>query len=67
LLNLGKVRLGYAQVGNDAPLGVLKDTYDQNPSYSGTTMFSLPNAKNNETLKPEISKSIEAGLEMAFF
>ena len=66
-LNLGKVRLGYAQVGNDAPWGVLKDTYDQSPSYAGTSMFSLPNSKNNATLKPEISKSIEAGLEMAFF
>jgi TonB-linked SusC/RagA family outer membrane protein len=66
-LNLGKVRLGYAQVGNDAPWGVLIDTYDQFPAYTGTTMFSVPNSKNNETLKPEISKSIEAGLEMAFF
>jgi TonB-linked SusC/RagA family outer membrane protein len=65
-LNLGKVRLGYAQVGNDAPWGVLKDTYDQSPSYSGTSLFSLPNSKNNETLKPELSSSIEAGLDMAF-
>ncbi len=65
-MNLGKVRIGYAQVGNDAPWGVLKDTYTQNPSYGGTALFSLPNSKNNETLKPEISKSIEAGLEMAF-
>jgi TonB-linked SusC/RagA family outer membrane protein len=66
-MNLGKVRLGYAQVGNDAPWGVIKDTYDQSPSYSGTSLFSLPNSKNNATLKPELSKSIEAGLEMAFF
>jgi TonB-linked SusC/RagA family outer membrane protein len=65
-MNLGKVRVGYAQVGNDAPWGVLKDTYTQNPSYSGTALFSLPNSKNNDALKPEISKSIEAGLEMAF-
>jgi len=65
-MNLGKLRLGYAQVGNDAPWGVLKDTYTQNPSYSGTALFSLPNSKNNEALLPELSSSIEAGLEMAF-
>lgn len=65
-MNLGKVRLGYAKVGNDAPWGVLKDTYDQIPSYAGTSMFSLPISKNNEYLKPELSSSIEAGLEMAF-
>jgi len=65
-LNLGKVRLGYAQVGNDAPWGVLIDTYDKNTSFSGTSMYSLPNAKANNTLKPERSKGLEAGFEMAF-
>jgi TonB-linked SusC/RagA family outer membrane protein len=65
-MNLGKVRLGYAQVGNDAPWGVLKDTYAQNPSYNGTALFSIPNSKANDALKPERTKSIEAGLEMAF-
>jgi TonB-linked SusC/RagA family outer membrane protein len=66
-LNLGKVRLGYAQVGNSAPWGAIKDTYAQNTSFGGTALFSVPSTKNNVDLKPENTSSIEAGLEMKFF
>lgn len=66
-LQLGKLRLGYAEVGNDAPWGSTKDTYDNNGLFGGVAMYSLPNAKANELLKPERTKSIEAGLEMVFF
>ncbi len=65
-MQLGKFRLGYAEVGNDAPWGSIKDTYDQNPVWAGTALFSVPNTKNNATLKPERTKSIETGLEMYF-
>jgi TonB-linked SusC/RagA family outer membrane protein len=66
-LQLGKLRLGYAQVGNDAPWGSIKDTYTYNGTFSGTSLYSLPNNKNNDNLKPEISSALEAGLEMIFF
>jgi TonB-linked SusC/RagA family outer membrane protein len=66
-LQLGKLRLGWAQVGNDAPWGSIKDTYTYNGNFSGTSMFSLPSNKANDKLKPEISSSVEAGLEMTFF
>jgi TonB-linked SusC/RagA family outer membrane protein len=66
-LQLGKVRLGYAQVGNDAPWGSTKDTYDNNGLFGGVAMFSVPNNKANANLKPERTNSIEAGLEMVFF
>jgi len=65
-MQLGKLRLGYAEVGNDAPWGSIKDTYDQNPVWGGTALFSVPNTKNNASLKPERTKSIETGLEMYF-
>jgi outer membrane receptor protein involved in Fe transport len=65
-IQLGKLRLGYAQVGNDAPWGSLNDTYTFNGVFSGTSMYSLPNTKNNSELKPERTNSIEAGLEMTF-
>jgi len=65
-IQLGKLRLGYAQVGNDAPWGSIKDVYTQNTSFSGTALFSLPNTKNNSDLKPERTNSMEAGLEMQF-
>jgi TonB-linked SusC/RagA family outer membrane protein len=65
-LQLGKIRLGWASVGNSAPWGAIKDTYILNGIWSGTAMFSLPNNKNNEILEPERTNSIEAGLEMVF-
>jgi len=62
-LQLGKLRLGYAQVGNDAPWGSIKDTYAQNTTFGGTALFSLPSTKNNSYLKPEKTSSLEAGIE----
>ncbi len=66
-LSFGKVRLNYAEVGSDAPFASVKDTYTQFTSFSGNALFSLPSTKNNNELKPERSKSIEAGLAMTFF
>jgi len=66
-LDFGKVRLNYANVGNDAPFASIADVYDKPSAFGSTPLFSLPNAKNNEDLKPEISSTTEAGLEMVFF
>jgi hypothetical protein len=66
-LQLGKLRLGWAHVGNDAPWGRLMDTYDQGTTFAGTAIFSVPNSKNNSDLLPELTSSYEGGLEMAFF
>ncbi|MBN2174965.1 MAG: SusC/RagA family TonB-linked outer membrane protein [Bacteroidales bacterium] len=65
-LSFGKARVNYAQVGNDAPWGSILDTYDGNPVFGGTPLYSVPNTKNNPDLKPENTTSIEAGLEMYF-
>ena len=65
-MSLGKLRLNYAEVGNNAPFGSLFDVYDKPTPFGGTTLFSLPLRKNNPDLKPEQTKSKEAGLEMAF-
>ncbi|NOU47235.1 MAG: SusC/RagA family TonB-linked outer membrane protein [Bacteroidales bacterium] len=63
-LQSGKFYLGYAKVGNDAPWGSIKDTYSQNPTFAGTALYSLPNTKNNETLLPENTASLEGGIEL---
>ncbi|NOX84678.1 MAG: SusC/RagA family TonB-linked outer membrane protein [Chlorobi bacterium] len=63
-LQLGKIRLSYAQVGNDAPFASIYDTYTQFPSFGVTPLFSVPSTKNNFELKPEKTTSLEAGLEM---
>ncbi|MDG1871122.1 MAG: SusC/RagA family TonB-linked outer membrane protein [Flavobacterium sp.] len=65
-MNLGKVRLGYAEVGNDAPFAKTTD-YFSSPSPFGTPLYSVNSTKNNPALEPERTKSWEAGLEMQFF
>ena len=75
-LNYGKLRLNYAEVGGDAPLFTVNDYYvsDLDPnsgqevtSFNGNALFSVYGYKNNANLKPERTKSAEAGLEMSFF
>ncbi|WP_026897492.1 SusC/RagA family TonB-linked outer membrane protein [Daejeonella oryzae] len=65
-LSNGKVRLNYAEVGNDAPPQSLVDVYFKPSPFGSATLFSVPGIKNNPDLKPERTKSIEAGLEMSF-
>lgn len=66
-LQLGKLRLNYAEVGSDAPFASVLDVYTQVTPFSGNPMISVASTKNNAELKPERTKSIEAGLEMGFF
>jgi len=66
-ISSGKIRANYATVGNDAPWGSLKDVYDKPNPFGSGLLFSLPDTKNNSNLKPEMTKSREIGLEMAFF
>ena len=65
-LSNGKVRLNYAEVGSDAPVQSLIDVFDKPTSFGSVTLYSVPGTKNNPDLKPERSRSIEAGLEMSF-
>ena len=67
VVNYGKLRVNYAQVGADAPPLSLYDTYLINFPINGVHQTSVPNSKQNPELKPERTKSFEAGLEMAFF
>ena len=65
-VSFGKVRLNYAEVGNTAPPLSVSDVYDLNTPYNGSGSAALPLRKNNPDLKPERTKSLEAGLEMRF-
>jgi TonB-linked SusC/RagA family outer membrane protein len=64
-LSFGKLRLNYAEVGNSAPFDFLYDTYNVNIP-PGAPSTSVSNTKKNPNLKPETTKSFEAGLEMKF-
>ena len=66
-LSLGKLRLNYAEVGNDAPFASVLDTYVPIAPFAGNPMVTVSDTKNNPTLKPERTKSLEGGLEMNFF
>ncbi len=66
-LQLGKLRLNYAEVGNDAPWASILDTYNPIAPFNGTAMVTVGERKSNAELKPERTKSIEAGLEMSLF
>jgi len=66
-LDLGKLRLNYAEVGNDAPFASVLDTYVPGAPFSGNPLVSVASTKNNPDLKPERTKSIEAGVEMSMF
>lgn len=66
-LQLGKLRVNYAEVGNDAPARRVLDTYDAFAPFAGNSMASVNPRKNNTDLLPEKMKSIEAGLEMNMF
>ena len=71
-LSLGKFRLNYAEVGNDAPFSTLKDVYYQSFPFNGNGVAqsflssSSFATKMNADLKSERTKSLEAGLSLNF-
>lgn len=65
-LTHGKLRVNYAEVGNDAPWGSIYNVYDKPTGLGAIPYFSLPNVKNNAQLKSERTKSSEIGIEAAF-
>ena len=66
-LSFGKLRLNYAQVGNDAPAYSLVNTFDLLPNFGSVPITSTDDELMNPDLKPENTNSYEAGLEMFFF
>ena len=67
VLSNGKVRLGWAQVGNDTDPYQLNSTYVLDQPFRQSPVQSVPGQLNNPNLKPEITTSVEAGLELGLF
>ena len=63
-VNLLKFRGSYAIVGNDVPLYMTNLLYKLNSSNGAV---EAPNALPFRTLKPEMSSSVEAGIDATFF
>lgn len=66
-LNFGKLRAGYAEVGNDLPANNVYDTYSVLNNFGDSALFSFPGTKQNSELVPEKTKEIELGLEARMF
>jgi len=65
-LSSGKIRVNYAEVGNDAPYHSIINTYVINTPFDGSPLFSMPTVDNNADLVPERTRSYEGGLELSF-
>jgi len=65
-VNFGKVRASYTQVGNDADPYLLRQLYSFGLG-AGKGFVSRLSTKAIPDLKPELTKSFEAGLDMKFF
>ncbi len=61
-----KLRLNYAEVGNDAPVYSLNQTYVQNANWKTLGVFRNNTTLLNPDLRPERTKSLEAGVEAKF-
>ncbi|AIZ40290.1 SusC/RagA family TonB-linked outer membrane protein [Cellulophaga baltica] len=64
-ISFGKLRVNYAEVGNDASFDYLQDSFVINTPI-GTSSTSVSNTKKKIDLKPERTQSFEAGIEMRF-
>lgn len=66
-LSYGKLRAGFAKVGNDTDPYQVLQTYSQYTNIDATTPgYRLSDTLNNSDLKPESTTSWEVGLEAAF-
>ncbi|MCS4225991.1 SusC/RagA family TonB-linked outer membrane protein [Sphingobacterium sp. BIGb0165] len=65
-VNFGKIRASYTQVGNDADPYLLRQLYSFGLG-AGNGFISRSPIKAIPDLKPELTKSFEAGLDMKFF
>jgi TonB-linked SusC/RagA family outer membrane protein len=68
LLSYGKIRAGFAMVGNDTDPYQLNTTFQpQGTTFNGVNLFGSGTTLLNGTLKPEETNSIEIGGEFKFF
>lgn len=66
-MNFGKIRAGWAKVGNDAGAYYNNGTYVVGSPYMGQGMMELPTVLYDPELEPEFTTEVEAGLELKFF
>jgi TonB-linked SusC/RagA family outer membrane protein len=65
-LEYGKLRTGWAQVGNDADPYQLLDPYLADAPFNGVPRYTASNRLRNFDLRPETTESWEVGTELRF-
>ncbi|MDZ7692249.1 MAG: SusC/RagA family TonB-linked outer membrane protein [Balneolaceae bacterium] len=65
-LGYGKLRFGWAQVGNATDPYRLSGYYEPQTGYGSIPTFNVPNILNNSRLRPEITTSTEIGINLQF-
>lgn len=65
-LEFGKLRGGWAQVGNDTDPYRILTTYTALQNFGSNPRFTVPNAQNNPNLRPERTTSWEVGADLRF-
>lgn len=66
-LRFGKIRAGWASVGNDTDPYSLRNTFVVGDNFLGSPTFSLTTVNKNNQLEAESVDSWEIGLEMSMF
>ncbi|TAK37228.1 MAG: TonB-dependent receptor, partial [Saprospiraceae bacterium] len=66
-ISFGKLRLGWAKVGNDTEPYAINTVYLAGDNFGSAPTFTVPDQLNNAKLKPEETSTIEAGLDLRFF
>ena len=66
-LDFAKLRLGWANVGNDTGPYRLRTYININSPFYGNPQYDLPNTLNNPNLKPELKTTTEIGMQVDMF
>ncbi len=67
ILSYGKLRGGYAQVGTDVDPYQTRTVFSSVAPFGGQPVQGIPSKLLNENLKPGLSSSYEAGIDLKFF
>lgn len=65
-LTFGKLRVGWAQVGNDTDPYQIYPVYNAKENFGSNPLYTVPNQLNNIDLKPEQTTSWEVGADVKF-
>lgn len=66
IFSFGKIRASWAQVGADVDAYSINPVYGSGNPYGSNPVFSLPNTIIDPNLKPSLSTSWEAGIDLKF-